>query len=144
MRLVRNRAAKQSIEIDLRLAQDLPMIRADAEQLKQVLLNLLINSGQAMASGGRIVIRTAVETPGKVTVSVADDGCGIPPEHIEKIFDPFFSTKPAGTGLGLAVVNRIIHEHNGTIVMKSEPGKGTTVTIQLPGMPADIGEMPEA
>jgi len=144
MRLVRNRAAKQSVEIDLRLAQDLPMIRADAEQLKQVLLNLLINSGQAMTSGGRIIIRTGVETPGKVTVSVADNGCGIPPEHIEKIFDPFYSTKPAGTGLGLAVVNRIINEHSGTIVMKSEPGKGTTVTIQLPEIPSDIVEMQEA
>lgn len=120
------------------------MIRADAEQLKQVLLNLLINSGQAMTSGGRIIIRTGVETPGKVTVSVADNGCGIPPEHIEKIFDPFYSTKPAGTGLGLAVVNRIINEHSGTIVMKSEPGKGTTVTIQLPEIPSDIVEMQEA
>jgi signal transduction histidine kinase len=144
MRLVRNRAAKQSIDVELDLDPMLPMIRADGEQLKQVLLNLLINSGQAMTSGGRIVIRTSMETPGKLTIVVADNGAGIAPQHLEKIFDPFFSTKPAGTGLGLAVVNRIINGHNGTIAIESEPGKGTTVTIRLPEMPVETEERREA
>ncbi|MGV8080157.1 MAG: two-component system sensor histidine kinase AtoS [Syntrophales bacterium] len=144
MRLVRNRAAKQSIDVELDLDPMLPMIRADGEQLKQVLLNLLINSGQAMTSGGRIVIRTSMDTPGKLTIVVADNGAGIAPQHLEKIFDPFFSTKPAGTGLGLAIVNHIINGHNGTIAIVSEPGKGTTVTIRLPEMPVETEEMREA
>ncbi|NPU85846.1 MAG: two-component system sensor histidine kinase AtoS [Syntrophaceae bacterium] len=144
MRLIRNRAAKQNVEIELELDPELPMIRADGEQLKQVLLNLLINSGQAMSSGGRILIRTSMETSGKLVIEVADNGAGIATQHLEKIFDPFFSTKPAGTGLGLAVVNRIISGHNGVIGIESELGKGTTVTIQLPGAPSDMEETQEA
>jgi two-component system sensor histidine kinase AtoS len=138
--LIWNRAEKQGIGIEIRLDPVLPTIRADGEQLKQVLLNLLINAIQAVTPGGRIVLATARTAPGRVVITVADNGSGIPPEHLEKVFDPFFSTKPGGTGLGLAVVQRIIGAHGGEVSIDSEAGKGTTVTIRLPEAPAESGE----
>ncbi len=142
--LIRNRAEKQGVEIDLRLDPDLPLIRADGEQLKQVLLNLLINAGQAVTKGGRIVVSTTRNMSGQLAVSVEDNGIGIAPDHLDKVFDPFFSTKPGGTGLGLAVVQRIISGHKGRIGIASEPGKGTTVTIHLPEVSAQSGKEREA
>jgi two-component system sensor histidine kinase AtoS len=130
--LIKKRADTQSISIELRLDPTLPYIEADGEQLKQVLLNLIINACQAIPGKGVLIISTSMESPDRLTVHVIDDGAGIPEEHIEKIFDPFFSTKPAGTGLGLAVVQRIINNHHGTIEITSEPGKGTDVKISLP------------
>jgi len=141
--LIKNRAEKQNIEIGLQLDQALSPIKADGEQLKQVLLNLLINSSQAIASQGRIDIATSMSSPGRLTIAITDNGVGIAPEYLEKVFDPFFSTKPGGTGLGLAVVQRIISGHNGVIGIKSEPGKGTTVLIHLPEVPAKKEEIRE-
>lgn len=129
--LIKNLTDKQDIHIDLHLEAKLPSTEADGEQLKQVLLNLLINSCQAIPEKGRIVISTSSVETGRLEISISDSGIGIAPENLEKIFDPFFSTKPAGTGLGLAVVQRIIHEHGGEIGIGSEIGKGTTVTIRL-------------
>jgi two-component system sensor histidine kinase AtoS len=130
--LIKKRADTQSIKIELRLDPSSPHIEADGEQLKQVLLNLIINACQAIPEQGTIIISTAMESPDRLTLHVIDDGAGIAREHIEKVFDPFFSTKPAGTGLGLAVVQRIINNHHGTIEIVSEPGTGTDVKINLP------------
>lgn len=123
---------KSKAHMALDLDPDMPMIEADGEALKQVVLNLVINAGQAIPDTGTIRIATATDNAGRAIVTVADDGVGIPPENLEKIFDPFFSTKPSGTGLGLAMVHRIIDAHRGIIAIASAPGQGTVVTLQLP------------
>lgn len=115
---------------------DLPAIEADGDALKQVVLNLVINATQAIPEAGTVRIATAAgappETARDIVVTVADDGTGIAAENLEKVFDPFFSTKPEGTGLGLAMAHRIIDAHGGTISIASEPGSGTVVTLRLP------------
>jgi signal transduction histidine kinase len=109
---------------------------ADGDQLEQVLLNLLSNAVDAMPRGGRIRIRLEREA-GRVVLEIADEGCGIAPEILDRIFDPFFSTKDIGkgTGLGLAISYGIIKDHGGDILVRSQPGQGTTFTILLPDAP---------
>lgn len=125
------------------LADDLWLIKADEDQIGQVFQNLVINGSQAMPEGGTVEIKArnieigANDTPalpeGKyVKISVTDHGVGIPKEHIQKIFDPYFSTKQTGSGLGLATVYSIIRNHNGLITVESEIGVGTTFYIYLP------------
>ena len=98
-------------------------------------MNLIINGTEAMSNGGELAIKT-YHTPGNgfVEIEVADTGMGIPEEHLSKIFDPFFSTKEAGkgVGLGLSIVYGIVNEHKGSIDVKSATGKGTTFIIKLP------------
>jgi two-component system sensor histidine kinase PilS (NtrC family) len=111
------------------------IIAGDPQRLRQVFWNLLINAAQAMQNGGTITISAASgagRDADEVTIRIFDSGMGIASEHLEHIFDPFFTTKPAGTGLGLAIAYRIIEDHNGTIDVKSEEGKGTDVVINLP------------
>jgi two-component system sensor histidine kinase PilS (NtrC family) len=117
-------------------------IAGDSQRLRQVFWNLLINAAQAIPKRGTITI-SALSGSGidadEVTISILDTGMGIDSEHIEHIFDPFFTTKPAGTGLGLAIAYRIIEDHNGTIDVKSEVGKGTDVVINLPYFEIPVG-----
>jgi signal transduction histidine kinase len=112
---------------------DIPEIICYPGQLNQVFLNLLVNSRQAMEQGGTITITTALEND-NIRIDFADTGKGIPPENLEKIFDPGFTTKGVGvgTGLGLSIVDSIIQAHGGSISVQSEVGKGTTFTILLP------------
>lgn len=110
--------------------QPLPC-RIDAGLFKQALLNLFINSQQAMPDGGDMIIRTTRDD-GKARIEITDTGIGIVPEHLDKIFNAYFSAKKGGTGLGLAMTKRIISEHLGQITVHSEPGKGTCFTIFLP------------
>lgn len=122
-------------EIDLKCGYDLllPPIWADAYQLKQVFLNLIINAIQAMPGGGKLTITTHFLADQKsVAVKVADTGCGIPAEALERIFDPFYTLKPNGTGLGLAVAQRIVEEHGGEIKVESKVGGGSIFTVWLP------------
>ena len=111
------------------------VITGDPQRLRQVFWNLLINAAQATQNGGTITV-SATSGAGidadEATIRILDSGMGIASEHLEHIFDPFFTTKPAGTGLGLAIAYRIIEDHNGTIDVKSEEGKGTAVIINLP------------
>jgi two-component system sensor histidine kinase AtoS len=124
---------KADVQMRLALCTDLPPIEADGEALKQALLNLVINAIQAIDTAGTVRIETRLEADGAlVAVSISDDGTGIPPENLEKIFDPFFSTKPQGTGLGLAMVHQIVDAHHGTITMTSNAGTGTVATLRLP------------
>jgi len=106
-------------------------ITGDAELLKQVFLNLLINAVQAMPDGGEITLGLA-RRDGMVEVTLKDTGSGIPREHLEKIFDPFFTTKDAGTGLGLAIVNTIMQANGGYVTAASEPGRGSIFTLSFP------------
>ncbi len=111
-----------------------PEILADRELLKQVFFNLILNGVQAMPQGGTLTITTHVKSleSGPVEVEIADTGCGIPPEHLPRIFEPFFTTKARGTGLGLALVRRILDHHRASIQVTSEPGRGTVFTVVFP------------
>jgi len=104
---------------------------ADAAMVKQVLLNLFINAQQAMPQGGDLIVRTDRQPPWAL-IQVGDTGCGIEPERLNRVFDPYHSSKPKGTGLGLATARKIVEAHGGSITATSEPGKGTAFTIHLP------------
>jgi signal transduction histidine kinase len=109
---------------------DLPPVDADPNLLRQALANLLLNAQQAQPSGGTIRVQTS-SSGGEIRCSVEDSGPGIPPEHREKIFSLYFSTKPGGTGLGLPMVKKIVEEHGGRVEVDSVPGKGTAFTLWL-------------
>lgn len=117
------------------LQPDLPLIYADAEQLKQVFINLLHNSAEAMSEGGSIFVQSEligdIDNP-MVEISFADEGAGIPPEVLKNIFIPFFTTKERGTGMGLSICQRIIEHHDGSIQVQNRPTKGTVIIIRLP------------
>jgi len=131
----------EEIEIQMELDPHLPPVLGDAAQLQQVLLNLLVNSEQAIQHGrgrGHIRLRTRRVSGGRLAVDVVDDGPGIAPEALPHIFDPFFTTKPAGvgTGLGLSIAYGIAHDHGGAVAVDSRPGCGALFTVELPVAPA--------
>ena len=107
-------------------------VNADPNQLRQVFLNLILNAVQAMHLGGEVTPELRQEG-GFTRVSVHDSGPGIPPDKLRQVFEPFYSTKPGGTGLGLPIAQRIVSEHGGRLVIESKPGEGTTATVTLPG-----------
>ncbi len=119
------------VEVVRALGPDPLAIRADEGQLRAVFLNLLRNSREAMPTGGRITVRTRRDGEA-VEAEVADTGGGIPPEDLTRIFEPFYSTKERGTGLGLAFTLQVVKEHGGTIRCESAAGRGTTFTLRLP------------
>jgi two-component system, NtrC family, sensor histidine kinase HydH len=120
-------------------ALDVPALNVDGELLERVFYNLLLNAAQATAPGGVVTLKTRA-CPGGAEVSVIDRGSGIAPEHLENIFNPFFTTKPEGVGLGLAIVSKIVDEHGGRISVESEPAKGTIFRVFLPeSAPSDEG-----
>lgn len=133
MRLLGKREAFEHIVLVEDLADHLPPINADKNQLQQVLLNLSLNACEAMPNGGTLLVSTQA-ADGKVIVKITDTGCGIKREHLDRIFEPFFTTKPVGkgTGLGLSVSYGIVEQHGGTLHVESEEGKGSTFTITLP------------
>ena len=104
---------------------------ADDVKLRQAIINLLKNAAESSASGSSIILRMTTDTQW-LYISVADKGCGISKEHLEKIFEPFHTTKSYGTGLGLPIVKKIIESHNGKLTLKSKEGAGTTFLISLP------------
>lgn len=123
----------QRVTVKSALSSGIPAIEADENQLRQAFLNLLRNAGEAMASaGGQLEVSTRTVDGGAVEVRVADTGVGIAEQNIPKLFEPFFSTKESGTGLGLALTQQIIQEHGGTIDVASVPGQGTVFTVRLP------------
>ncbi|MCE9529753.1 MAG: PAS domain S-box protein [Planctomycetes bacterium] len=129
---------RRSIEISTHFEEGLPTIFADRQKLRQVFLNLFTNAGDAMPHGGKLVtrVRKDLSPAGKsqLVVEVSDTGVGISPEILHRVTDPFFTTKEEGkgTGLGLAICKRIVHEHQGSIHIESEVGKGTCIRITLP------------
>lgn len=108
-----------------------PRVRIDAEQIGRVVTNVIANACQSMSARGELEITTDSDDSG-VRVSVKDSGCGIPPENIGSIFEPLFTTKPKGIGLGLAISKRLVEQNGGKIEVESQVGKGTTFTISLP------------
>jgi len=110
----------------------------DAELLERVFYNLALNAAQATQPGGAVTLKTRA-LPGFAEICVIDRGCGIDPKHMDTIFNPFFTTKPTGVGLGLAIVSKIVDEHGGKISVESEPGKGTIFRVLLPTAPGTKG-----
>jgi signal transduction histidine kinase len=126
-----------NVEVVREFADGLPSIQADRQQLRQLFLNLLTNASDAMPQGGKLTVRAESNGLGDaeaVVIEFVDTGEGITAENLERIWDPFFTTKPEGkgTGLGLAICRRIVEEHGGTISIQSEVGRGTTVRIVFP------------
>ena len=115
------------------LAEPLPPIHGDRNQLQQVLVNLSLNACEAMPGGGTLLVSTAA-AGNCIVIKVIDTGSGIRREHVDKIFEPFFTTKPVGkgTGLGLSVSYGIVQQHGGSLEVESQEGKGTTFTVTLP------------
>lgn len=131
--LFKHHFEKEGIELVCVLSPELPTLAADAGQLMQVLVNLVVNAVQAMPEGGRLIVQTHLED-GHVVCTVEDTGVGMTEEVQNRLFVPFFTTKEVnqGTGLGLPVVHGIVTSHGGTIEVASAPGKGTTFTVRLP------------
>jgi len=124
------------IQVEKRLENEMKDSMLDEKQIQQVLINLLLNAVQAIGEKGIISIRTDVDSGKRcVRVEIADTGCGIPDDHISKIFDPFFSTKSNGTGLGLSVSYGIVQKHKGSIRALSRPGEGAHFILELPFTP---------
>jgi len=129
--LARQQALSRPIEIELHKSPELPEVEHDSDQIHQVLLNLLLNSIQAIEAEGTITV--AIEQRDRsAAIIVSDTGRGIAPEHLPNIFRPFYTTKGNGTGLGLSLARRIVEEHHGQIQVTSSVGKGTTFVVLLP------------
>jgi two-component system sensor histidine kinase HydH len=124
-----------TLRADLRASR--PEAMVDAAKVKEVVLNLVLNALDSLEPGGQVLVTTLYYSKeGAHIVSVSDSGEGIPPEVVEKVFRPYFTTKSKGSGLGLAICRRIVEDHGGTIILESEPGSGTTVTVSFPRTPA--------
>ena len=135
LQLLKHRLSSYDVTATLIRGEPLPEVKADPEQIKEVLVNIIINACEVMNAGGAITIREeVVGGPGgrSVVIRLSDDGPGMPAMVREKVFDPFFTTKEEGTGLGLSIVKRIIEEHGGGVGMTTQEGSGTTFTVTLP------------
>ena len=125
------RAYSQNIELQQRLCKEPLVCAVDANMIKQMLLNLFLNAQQALPEGGKLVVSTA-RKGSKALITVSDTGCGIPANEIEYIFEPYYSGRADGRGLGLATVKRIVEQHQGKIEVESREGEGTTFEIEIP------------
>ena len=135
-RLVDKEASYKNVTLVRRLPQDLPTLRTDAPLLRQVVLNLMTNALHAVDAGGRIEASARADDE-ILEISIKDNGCGIPPENLDKIFNPFFTTKPPGqgTGLGLSLCHTLVDGMQGEISVESKPGQGAVFTVRLPRRP---------
>ncbi|MFP3912642.1 MAG: ATP-binding protein [Desulfobacteraceae bacterium] len=132
VRLIEQDARARGIQVRLSPQPGLPLGLVDPDRLSQCLINLFLNSIQAMDSGGVLSVRSLLHGQKELAIEVEDTGRGIDPEDVEKIFEPYFTTKSSGTGLGLAVVHKIMESHKGDIKVRSTPEKGTLFTLILP------------
>jgi signal transduction histidine kinase len=129
--LVEARVKQNKVKIDLSIDMDLPKINLDAKWIEQTFLNLILNANDAMKGGGVLKIKAALNNE-NINVTFEDNGQGIPSDEIEKIFDPFYTTKDEGTGLGLSFIFQVITAHNGDVDVESRIGEGAKFTIKLP------------
>jgi signal transduction histidine kinase len=136
VRILETEAKEKGVQIYRRLASSLPKIFIDKEQLKQVFMNVILNAIQSIEASGVVEISTRLAAKNGsqqfVQVGVRDSGVGIPEKDLENIFNPFFTTKKDGSGLGLSISHQIVQEHGGTIFVESKVGEGTTFFINLP------------
>ena len=133
LRLIEVQATEKRVETRVETEGELRPVMADKDTLRSVFTNLVINSLQAIdGEGGNIVIRIINDEHGLARVEITDTGRGIAPEDISKVFEPYYSTKETGTGLGLPIVRKVIEDHGGTVSVSSKLGGGTTFTIALP------------
>jgi len=123
----------QGIRQHADLAVGLPLVMVDAGAFKQAVMNLLVNARQAMPGGGELLVRLR-RTGNWLELSITDTGVGMRPDQLEKCFDEYWSDKKGGTGLGLSLTRRVVEEHQGTVHVVSEPGRGTSFTIYLPAL----------
>jgi PAS domain S-box-containing protein len=136
--LIEHHLRRRQVGTAFDFAPNLPTVIADRQKLRQLFLNLYTNAADAMPHGGTLTTRVTAETGSDgrpmLVIEVTDTGVGIPPDVLSRVMDPFFTTKEEGkgTGLGLAICRRIVHDHQGTIRLSSEVGKGTTVRVSLP------------
>ena len=131
--LLLREANNQSLAMRIDLGPELPKITADRVQLQQVLMNLMLNGIEAMKdSGGELIVKSELDQDGQVLISVSDNGVGLPPEKADHIFDAFFTTKPQGTGMGLAISRSIVESHGGRIWATPNSGPGATFRFTLP------------
>jgi signal transduction histidine kinase len=121
----------RDVLVEKQLEQGVPLLQIDRDQIKQAFYNICRNSFQAMNSGGILRVSTSADST-HVRVVFMDSGGGISPENITRIFEPYFTTKSGGNGLGLLIVRRIVRAHGGEVILESSPGRGLTVTILLP------------
>jgi PAS domain S-box-containing protein len=128
---IRYEAEGAGVSVDLRIADKVPLVLIDKRYLKQALLNLAKNAIAAMPGGGNLTFGVEA-AEGEVRITVEDTGTGIPEESLGKIFEPYYTTKESGTGLGLTITFKIVREHQGEISVKSKPGHGSVFTISLP------------
>ena len=138
-KLASETAKMAQVEVRVQAAAALPSVSVDPEQIRQVLLNLVINAIQAMSKAGQITLRAAQETD-YVRIEVEDEGVGIPSEDLERVFDPFFTTRSSGTGLGLSIAYQIVNQHGGHIAARRNPERGMTFSVTLP-VSASTAEM---
>jgi signal transduction histidine kinase len=139
--ILRHRAGMDEIEIQTVYAQELPFLSCDFKRLQQAFVNVLWNAIEAMPEGGKLTVATRFDQEkDKIEIRVSDTGTGIPEEDVERIFEPFYTTKDEGkgVGLGLSVAYGIIRQHQGEIHFQSEVGEGTHVTIHLPPGPRTL------
>jgi len=130
--LLEAESQSHGVRFVLELDPALPPVSADEELLRQAFINILQNAVQAMPSGGAVRIRTRPEDTDWVRVVVTDQGVGIAPEDLDKVFKLYYTSKPGGSGIGLSVVYRILQLHDGTVEIKSHPGRGTALVVRLP------------
>ena len=131
--LVSPEARERDIRLNLDLLEGLPSVDGDESQLGQAVLNVTVNAFQAMAGGGELSARTRMDSDGShVCLSISDNGCGIPDEEVDRIFEFFYTTRDEGTGLGLSIAQQIIYQHRGRIEVESESGKGAVFRVHLP------------
>ncbi|MEK7789565.1 MAG: ATP-binding protein, partial [Planctomycetota bacterium] len=134
LRFVDHRIKEQSACLEKVLSPELPEIYGDADNISQVIINIIVNALDSMSSDGNLVIKTGYcdHQPSNIQVTITDSGTGIREEILNKIFNPFFTTKEMGSGLGLAISKRIMDDHNGNILVESKVGEGTTFFVCLP------------
>ncbi|MCD1261730.1 PAS domain S-box protein [Paenibacillus athensensis] len=132
MTLLETQAILSDIQFRMVIERGLPLVLCEENQLKQVFVNLIRNAMEAMPDGGQIDVRVGLDDTGRVNIALKDRGCGIPPERLSKLGEPFYTTKEKGTGLGMMITYKIIEDHKGTMHIESSVGKGTVVSITLP------------
>ena len=140
--LLRGEANRYAVSIRTDLAADLPKITADRVQLQQVLMNLMLNAIEAMKeTGGVLTVKSQLDQDGRVMISVSDTGVGLPAEKADQIFNAFFTTKPQGSGMGLAISRSIVESHGGRLWATANDGRGATFHFTLP-IAADVAKVP--